>query len=168
MAHGSPDWHRLSDVDILAQSVGDIHINVSGQDLAQIINRPTYGQGIRNDFGKTVAAGTTETLFTINGTGIVYGGHLSCVSTISKVSDRFKFIVDGETVNDYTWSKMLDRRIIQPGNCDFNLTKYDQTAFYYVCLFPKDMTFESGLTMTYTAISGASSIVVGDVIYATI
>jgi len=70
MAHGRPDWNTA--------------INITGQDIAQVIERPMYGASEFASYSDTIAEDGFDTLFSITGTGMIYGGtlyHLGAFAT---------------------------------------------------------------------------------------
>lgn len=70
MARGRPDWNTA--------------VNIVGQDLAQVIERPMYGASEFASYSDTIAEDGYDTLFSITGKGMIYGGtiyHLGAFNT---------------------------------------------------------------------------------------
>jgi hypothetical protein len=168
MAHGSPDWHKLSDVDILAQSVGDIHINIAGQDIAQIINRPTYGEGEKSSFSTSVAAMDDSDLVTITGTGIIYGGYLYNYDYNIHSNDIVTVTIDGNQIFSDSYYNMNTNNLTHMYGAPVYLTLYDTENYKNGLSLSPGFTFESNFVLNYNNPYGNSTFVKGMIYYATI
>lgn len=62
MTHGRPDWNTA--------------INIVGQDISQVVERPKYGESEFADYSGIIAEDSDDILFSVTGTGMVYGGSL--------------------------------------------------------------------------------------------
>lgn len=170
MASGAPDWHKISDVDIQAQSIGDVNINVAGQSISEIINRPTYGEGEEAIATEIVSAGTTESIITISGTGVLYGGWVTISDTNNHFNDKPKIYIDGNYFAGVSFNSLFNNGFIKNSKYLFNLTRkeFDSPHYRAVACIGSGVTFETSLQLQYQN-SEATDIDVGAILtYATI
>ena len=168
MAHGSPDWHKLSDVDILAQSVGDIHINVAAQDIAQIINRPTYGGANVSTYDSNPPTSTTTELISITGQGVIYGGYIWIHDGTSRYNDSFILHVDGVDIFNITSYYLRTLNFSKYENTPLRMCVYNEYMKYYLATIQNDITFESNFKIKYANAGGGASTVTAQAYYATL
>jgi len=154
MAHGAPDWWNRSYVDIMSQT------------LAEIINRPKYGGGIRGLYHDNVSANTTTTLVEVTGKGMIYGGRLRAAGSASQRLDEITLKVDGQTLESLTWDLLYVRGYIMPGGMVFYLTVYDEVDYIYSLGIGYGFTFENSVKLQYTEKHGNTPHVSACLLYA--
>lgn len=165
MAHGAPDWHKLSDVDILAQTVGDIHINIAGQDISEIINRPTYGAAFKATSTKSQNPSTGQNYISITGTGIIYGGYIYTDATKLHPNDVLRIIIDGEIVVSSTWEYLRKYRPKNIRSAPIILEVYDEITFIHMASINREFTFESSCVIYYANNDAVETIGVNTELY---
>lgn len=156
------------DVDINAQSVGNIDIDVVSQTLGELINRPKYGGGLVASWTANVAASTNQTLFTVNGTGMLYGGFVNSVAASTHKVDEVYVYVDGNLLFYSSFQNLLNMGLCSPVVLPVYLKTFNDVAFVYTVGFMYGVTFESSIQVKYYNKTGSSTYVTGKMIYATI
>jgi len=84
MAHGRPDWNTA--------------INITGQDIAQVIERPMYGAANFAVYSDVIIEDNIETLFSITGTGMIYGGAIAILGAFDTGYIYIATYIDGVSI----------------------------------------------------------------------
>lgn len=141
-----------------------VPINISGQELDSIINRPKYGAAVSLFFTKLITTEDTSTIFSISGKGMIYGGWLDANGVGIHSDDAPEFYIDGALVQELSFNDMLSGHVVVPSISPYVLLRYDQVGFKYTVGAVYGYTFESGIVMKYVNVNG-SNVSVGGLIY---
>lgn len=168
MAHGAPDWWGQNVVDIIAQTLASMQVDVYAQTLNHVTNRPTYGAANIASFTQACGNGAITELASITGTGVIYGGHIWMSGTGTHAADVPALIVDGNTFPAVNSQQAYDRKIFNPGEFAFFIKHFDEVDYKISWGIQPGITFESSLVLKYTQFSGGACTAYGRVIYATV
>jgi len=137
MAHGAPDWWTRSRIDIIAQA------------LAYLKARPVYGEA-KLEFGeKTIAANTVETLFSINGRGMTYGGIIYTIEGGNAENDKVSLYVDGTGIASMSFNTLKDLGLTRPNDWVMWVSTFNPDSWYWCMCIRYGITFDSQLRMVY-------------------
>lgn len=154
MASGLPDYYRGVDVKL--------------QELSQMIVRPKYGGGLLAWGSKEVTADVQNTLVGVNGKGMIYGGVVWLDYTYSQGNSEVWLGVDGYTITNLSFAKLLAYGITKPGNWPVSLNKMDGTNLIYSVGISFGITFESQVVLAYNEQNSTTPTVHFRLIYALI
>jgi hypothetical protein len=169
MATGSPDWwaRSKSAVDIIAQSFGNLQVDVVAQTLAELINRPKYGgAGAAGATYLNIPNGVT-TLTTTTGKGILYGGYIhtyGCV--VDSKRDKPYLAVDSAYISTLSYEELLDYNMTRGGSQVCHLVNYDLVTPGFTVAFTSNITFESSIIVQYREVGGNAPDVDSYLVYA--
>lgn len=130
--------------------------------------RPRYGAAKHNSGTKLVLARDVTELCSIDGKGMIYGGHLWFIHIPTQKNSAPFLKIDGITLMQPTFYDL----------CRFNLTR-DRVASWYLRVFNETIhrysvglssgfTFESNFTITYNEVHNTRPQVYWQVFYALI
>lgn len=154
MASGFKDW--------------DVPVNISGQELAEVTNRPKYGGSVGDDFsGAQVGVGELS-LYTLTGKGMIYGGWLKAQDTIDGGSSFWRITLDGAAVYYGAFSAQPVFSFPGVNSSIIYCTKYDTVDHYYFFVFGRGFTFETSIAISYNNLGAGAASVDGFLFYALI
>lgn len=154
MSSGFKDW--------------DVPVNIRAQDLAQVINRPTYGSLSSLVYQDAILGDAETSLGTITGIGQVYGGYINVNAASSNTSWLIKVIIDGVTVTGISPASLKVSGLINPYNYLPHLLLYDTVNHIHTLGFSYGVTFETSLELKFTRKAGLQSNVTLVLLYAVI
>lgn len=134
----------------------------------QKIIRPRYGAAQESHGNKVILAGVTESLVTVSGKGVIYGGPVHILGVATQVWGRVHLIVDGEWINPLPLYYMNKFGYTVEHSTPVYLLKFDDVAFEYGLAFSEGITFESSVEILYEAGPAGSVSIYAYLIYALI
>lgn len=153
MSKGAQDW--VARTDILLQT------------LQELIIRPKYGTRGVLEYDGYITPSTINTLGTVTGKGICYGGAVICVGGASQKADTVGSQVDGglqyfcpamEDCNKYS--------LLAQHGATWQLECYDDVNFYYAGSLGFGITFETSFSILYKENAGNIAYVSAKIMYA--
>ena len=154
MASGLPDYYR--------------GVDIAYQALAQVTNRPKYGGAQSADGYLAVAASQENTLFTISGKGMTYGGYVKVEYASSQKDSGFLIYLDGGLFGTAGFEALNKFGLTLENSHPLYLRKYDDVNFIYCMALSRGITFESSFSLAYLEQHGTTPTVWYHVIYALI
>jgi len=154
MASGLPDYYRGMDV--------------AYQALAEMVVRPKYGGALAEASELVVTGSVLNTLFTVAGKGMIYGGYLWVDYTSSQKDSIVKLEIDGEVLLGESFNGMNIYGVKRPGSFVESLFTFDEINYRYAVGLCYGITFETSLKMHYHELHATTPIVSWRVIYALI
>ena len=156
MTHGRPDFTSS--------------INITGQDLAEVIERPKYGESEFASYSGIIAEDDDAILFSVTGTGMVYGGqiyHLGAFDT------SYAYIVpeiDGVVMTAASLAGLLDWQTEDKNMYICFDQYYSEENGKYINGITRGITFETSflIGVLNVAGSGASDDIEAELWYALI
>lgn len=142
MATGRPDYYSAVDITLQA--------------LSQLIVRPKFGGAIIESGSKEIVASVANNLAAVSGKGMVYGGAVWLDYTSTQANSVVSLIVDMQEINDLSFLRMNEYGINRARTAVVTLNKYDAVNFVYSAGISYGVTFESGITLTYTEEHGTT------------
>ena len=156
MSHGRPDFTSS--------------INITGQDLLEVIERPKYGAAENAAYSASIAENDSATLFSVAGTGMIYGGSIYHSGAFDTDYVFLRAVIDGEDMPIFsikifnTW--MIDEELMSI------LTEkyYSEENDKYIHRIARGITFETSFAIRLfnDLGSGAADYVVGELYFALI
>jgi len=137
-------------------SLSNLKINISSQDLLRIIQAPSYGGAKYIDTLQTVSPGSTKKIASITGQGIIYGGKMWLSGGDAPEYVSAGVDIDGGTLSYFSMKSLNDFRIDSEGSHYLYLDYYDATSKVYVVKFTRMITFDSYVDI-YVSVSSSSS-----------
>ena len=156
MAKGRPDWTSS--------------INITGQDLAEVIERPKYGGAQYASYGGEIVEDSDDIIFSISGTGMIYGGIIYHSGAFDPDKVGNQPAIDEATMA-YLSIEQLNIRQIEDKNMWFLFEQYySEENDKYIQGIVRDITFETDYSIKIWnhAGSGAGDIVQASLMYALI
>ena len=147
---------------------GNIFMNVKAQDLAEVINRPTYGGPLVANASTTNPTTGSHSLVSITGTGWGYGGFLYMNGDADFKDDYFTYIIDGEVMGGLTPDQFMDYGFYHSNPTSFHLTHYSEINDIYVQELYGGISFESSLAVSFIAGGNRTGTVGAFILYALI
>jgi len=154
MAHGLPDWYR--------------GVDIAYQALAEIINRPKYGECDSVSFSGNAWQSSEKTIATVTGKGVTYGGYVFSNPDVSQKNDIIRVYVDGSLVANASFYILQAYNINSEYTAIAYLKKYDDAGFVYVVGISAFITFESLFQLAYLEQHGNQPLYGGRLNYALI
>ena len=156
MAKGRPDWTSS--------------INITGQDIAEVIERPKYGAAQDAYSDTSIGEGMTVDIALIAGTGMVYGGVMKHEGSFDPDYIELSIVIDGTSFTIFsledinTW--MMEDKKMAPFYEKYYSEEYDK----YVLGMMPGITFETswGMSVENKYGSGATDSMKFELIYALI
>lgn len=127
-----------------------------------------YGTPKRLGYSISAPANTNTLLGTIGGKGIIYGGYIDCIKTVTGKDDKPGIVIDGVPWQHYTFQDYEEFNLDHPYCYPLFLTKYDNNNFLYIVSIAGFITFESLVQVKYKETYGDTPPVSGGVTYALI
>jgi len=154
MPTGFPDWQ--------------VPINISAQELEEIINRPKYGSAQIAAGSKQLTPFGTATLVSIAGTGMIYGGYIYCSGASSQRNDIPFIEIDGVALSIVDLTNLQKRGTDEKYTDLLYLKKFDDIIFDYTVSLVYGITFETSVTLKWGELAGATPTAFGRLYYALI
>jgi len=154
MAHGLPDFYR--------------GVDIAYQALSELINRPKYGGCKRSTGTMIVTANANNTLFSLSGKGMIYGGLVQTSYSASQKDALIVFYIDGALILNEKLAHLNTNVIDKPRSYPLVLNKYDDTNFIYAVTFSYGITFETSILLIYQENDGGTPAVGYKIFYALI
>ena len=156
MAKGRPDWTSS--------------INITGQDLSEVISRPKYGEAEFADYAGIIAEDDDDILFSVTGTGMIYGGSLYHLFT---GDTDYVFIIpeiDGIVMTYASLAGLMDWQTEDKNLHILFDQYYSEENDKYINGITRGITFESSFLIGVfnAAGSGASDDILAELWYALI
>lgn len=168
MAHGAPDWWGQNVVDIIAQTLASMQVDVYAQTLEHVTNRPTYGGADVGIVSVTKDVAAKYELVTITGTGMLYGGYLYLESDATSNGTIITLAADGNELWTASIVSMYLQNVTNESEHLIRLSLYDNVNYFYCLVFGHGITFESTLQLiSYQAIN-FDTLYLGNLVYATV
>jgi len=157
-------------IDIAAQAIGNIEIDIAAQALSELQNRPKYGAAETGTFNVSIGATSEDTLVSMAGSGIIYGGTVYNIDTINHGNDELVIVVDGVEVFRQSPNVAVSAGYTQPFSNYAYLSRHWERLLQYKYIFviTKGITIESSYEILWNNIGADSTPVKGVLIYATI
>ncbi len=137
MGSGAPD-HQIQ-----ARS------NIIQQDLTRLVQRPSYGGAQVSNGSVGFAGGANPTITAISGKGIIYGGFLTSIGSVSQRLDTVRLDIDGTQISLETFRNHQLWGVDQEHSKVTYILKYDNTDFIYTVGLSGGITFETSFTVIY-------------------
>jgi len=119
---------------------------------------PKYGGARRIAGSKTVNAGNTETLFTVSGKGIIYGGEMFINNTPGHHSDVFTLYVDSVLIYVAQPDVLYANGYLSGVGIPVYITKYDRFTGDFYIVVSGGITFDEEVKVTLKN-NGANSVI---------
>lgn len=176
MATGLPDY--LRGVDVAAQALAEIvvrpqniprtDVDVTAQTLGQLINRPKYGGAIRTIGSIVATPNSLETIVTISGKGMIYGGITNVVTGSDQGNSIVILNVDSNTLMGMSFKDLNYYCLYNPLCTPIIVLRYDNAGYKYTVGLAYGITFETSLTVQYYEKHGTGPSVTSRLFYALI
>lgn len=153
---------------IAVDSDGVMKANISVQDLAELIMRPKYGSAAQESHSVTLTASGSNTLKTITGTGILYGGRIWTIDSDIDTADEIELWVDGVVFADMNWVAMKNSNYTVPEPAGIYIVHYDTVEPRYVCGLIGGITFETSISLRYVCADATARTMSYGLLYALI
>lgn len=137
--------------DVAADTNGNLTLNLKAQDLAEVINRPRYGDAnIAAGVNVSCGVGVDKQLVSVSGQGMIYGGQLF-IDAAWEGGDTVEVEIDGasmqhKSIDDYWGDDFTDPRLGY-----LHIKRYDTITPRLVMGIPYGMTFETGIKIRFNA-----------------
>jgi len=154
MASGLPDYYR--------------GIDLAYQALSELINRPKYGAAQISTGIVGVAAGGTETLFSISGKGVIYGGTVRIASNATQQYSTPRITLDATGLAATTLQNLKKYVVNVEHSMPIYLLAYDNTNWLYSVAYSHGITFETSVLGQYTNAGSLTATLTYFFIYAVI
>lgn len=154
MAKGYPDWR--------------LNVDVSGQLISEIINRPKFGGAQVLQYYAAIPASQNTSLGSVEGKGMVYGGFINVQGVATQKADNIRIYVDGTFLANAPISMLNAFSITSEHSYPIYELSYDNSAFIYNIAFSHGITFETSIEIKYEEMYGRTPTVSMDFIYALI
>lgn len=154
MASGFTDW--------------DVPVNITAQQLNEVVNRPKYGAAQHADLFEFVPGLTTSTRVSITGKGVTYGGFIRASHVAEMNSNKLIITIDGQAITTHSFFQMFLRGIFHEDQRYFWLVYYDSVYFDYMVRIQRWITFESSFKIEYVNDKAFTVPVFGSLVYATV
>lgn len=137
------------------------------QSLAEVIVRPKYGTRGMMDVIAPIDANVVNTIATVTGKGVIYGGALCVQGIASQKLDLVGSQLDGG--GQYfcpTWEDMLKFGLRAKHGATWQPDCYDEINFRYASSLSFGITFETEFKILYSELSGNTPTLVLKILYA--
>jgi len=133
MASGTQDWWGRRRIDIISQTI------------AHLIERPKYGGADEVFSSGVLAAGGQVALWTIGGTGVIYGGYIRVFGSAAAQDCYIEIDIDTGNMRSETLQNM-NRYGLDTETCSVGyLLGYDTATNLYAIGIHPWLTFESAV-----------------------
>jgi len=122
-----------------------VPVNVVGQLLTELINRPKYGVPTTLFYGDTVSPHTMQNMGLISGKGQIYGGFVSWHSTGECKETGILLYLDGVLTANYSPLTLYNLSILRNGSFFIFLLHYDNTYKLFTIGFSFPISFETSV-----------------------
>uniref|UniRef100_A0A6M3IF71 Uncharacterized protein n=1 Tax=viral metagenome TaxID=1070528 RepID=A0A6M3IF71_9ZZZZ len=136
-------------IPLQADADGNLFLNIKAQDLAEVMNRPKYGGALRAYGATSCAGGSWTTLFTLSGKGMVYGGWIVDSNVNADVTDRVRYLIDGNEIYEGSLWYFYFYGLLNPLINPMVIIKYDPTIKQYILGFSYGITFEASIEVKF-------------------
>ena len=156
MTHGRPDFTTS--------------INITGQELAEVISRPKYGAA-EDAYGNWILhEEQAETLISIAGTGMIYGGYIWVKDLSYGTRCALNVEIDGHAFQGHTPAGLNLHMIDSERSYHFYEKYYSEENETYSIGIMSGITFEESWMLDAENLLGSGSdiLVVSTIIYALI
>lgn len=168
MATGAPDYYSQTYVDIVAQTLASVGVNIILQDLAEVVERNKYGGATRGVLNISSVLNTYKEMISISGAGVIYGGWIRPHIGANHSTDLIQIILDGNVVLGQHFGTIYSfTRYNNDAKLVF-ITRYDDVNNYFEIGFKPFVTFESELTINYKDVNVGGVGILGELFYATV
>jgi len=151
MASGFQDW--------------DVPVNINAQTLAEIINRPKYGTAQVLHYDGIVAPSTLQSLGTISGQGMVYGGNCYWESTGDAKDASISLLIDDVVFIGFSPNTLTNQGVSAENSYYFYVGKYDTYNNQYLVSFSRGITFETSFEAKIATDTAQNHTIIFDLIY---
>lgn len=127
-----------------------------------------YGTGQVETYSGIISGPAQETIITIAGKGILYGGHVNVDSTADSENHLTTFYADDQAMMGITWKSMRTFDYDIPAGPNFCLTCFNEEDWKYAMVFGGGLSFETKLEMKYFVTNALSPAVYAAVFFALI
>lgn len=135
MASGAKDWEN--------------QVNIIAQGLYRVTTRPSYGAADTIFHSDDVPGAATTLLFSVIGTGIVYGGFVNVAAAQSQKVNSIMLTIDGNNFRSGSFQFLNNSKLTPEYSTPLPLIKYDDVNFIYTLGVSQGFTFESSLELYY-------------------
>lgn len=122
---------------------------VSGLPDYVSVVRPRYGGALGVTDSLAVTASILNTLVTIPGKGMVYGGFINLDYTSSQQMSELVLTIDEKTVIAMSFAKLNAWNLDVPRCFPIVLLKFDNTEYIYAAGIAYGLTFETEIKLQY-------------------
>ena len=156
MTHGRPDFTSS--------------INITGQDLLEVIERPKYGSAQFAHYDDYIMRGGFDRLFVIAGTGMIYGGVIKHTGPYGPNHIEIDVFIDYSDVEQLTIYTLNDWQVEAKNMLPVWEQYYNTTQRKYIQGISSGITFEESfeLQVANHYSSGATDTIEAHLIYALI
>lgn len=153
---GRPDWTNS--------------VNITGQDLAEVISRPKYGSVQIAAYLDDIAEDVVETVVSIAGTGMIYGGFIVHEGAFNPIAIAIAPYIDNITLTYLSMDWIHDYQIEDKNMWFFFNQYYSEANDKYIQGISGGITFETSYAIRIwnEAGSGASDTITLYIYYALI
>jgi len=149
MASGAPDWYSQTYVDIVAQTLATLEVDIILQSLSEVINRPKYGGAELLTSSTACGAGATTSLGSVAGRGVIYGGSIIADDVTTHKDDSVIIVLDSEDIDSLALDNALLYSINKPTSSLVYLLHYDDVNFIYTFGISPNITFEDSFEIKW-------------------
>lgn len=154
MASGLPDYF--------------MGVDVAFQALAEMVVRPKFGAAQAANSSGVMTASTKQTLVSVAGKGMIYGGTIGILSAGVQRSDIPILSIEGIELSIATLLNLNKYRMSKESCSPMYLMKYDDVGFQYSVAISPGLTFETSFKVLYDEREGSTPTVFCRVLYAVI
>jgi len=134
---------------IAVDNDGVMRANLVAQELTRSITRINQGGALVETFDQTWNTIPALTLFTIEGTGIIYDGWIYVTGGGAHENDTLVLVIDGSEICAATIKSLYEWDITTSGPGALYLIKYDTIFKNFVIGIRGGVTFESAVYLTH-------------------
>ena len=145
-------------------------INIAEQGIAQVIERPKYGAAQFADYSDTIAEGSYDALFSISGTGMIYGGVIKQLGSFGTFFIVIDIYIDGVELDYWDLLDLSTWQIEDKNMAPVWEQYYSEENDKYIQGITRGITFEESFKVYVHNCtgSGASDAVEAQLFYALI
>lgn len=137
MSSGRPDWHNITDISIIEQTLAELKV------------RPVYGTLLQEYKREYLESGYSGYFLKITGEGRFYGGSIWLNDAPIHQHDTVTLKVDGQIIQFTTMGDLFARERFSPKQSLLYLYQYDQPNHRIGVGIGPEFTFGSEVRIDY-------------------
>lgn len=133
---------------------GYAFVDVFTQTLTRMLNRTTHGGAKTSSVEQVVTASDDTEFISIAGEGMIYGGCLSLVASVTQQAAMWLITVDGNLQSVIQFNDIANFNFTQPYGMMPICTMYNEIDYEYGFTLPYGITFEETVVLSYREAAG--------------